>query len=133
MIRKLSTTALVLALSIAPLRAQNALPPVSTQLSKFFSGTQTILRIFPAVNSKTIYLTQLAISGTTGGVFTLSSGTGTNCGTSTTTLYTETLIAGTPISVGDGSGAVAVIGTGLDVCITIATQSLSGWVSIAQF
>jgi hypothetical protein len=113
--------------------AQNALPPVSTQLTKFFSGTQSITRAFPAVSGKSIYLTQIAISGTAAGVFTLSTGTGTNCGTSTTTLYTQAIIAGTPISVGDGAGALAVVGSGLDVCITIATQSLSGWVSVAQF
>lgn len=125
--------ALLLSLCATAALAQSAQPPIGTQLTKFFSGTQSITRAFPAIAGKSIYLTQLTISGTAAGVFTLSTGTGTNCGTNTTILYTETTIAGTPISIGDGSGVVAVIGSGLDLCVTVATQSLSGWVSIAQF
>lgn len=112
--------------------AQNTLNQ-STQLTAFFNGTQSITRAFPAVSRKSIYLTAIVASGTIGGVLTLSTGTGTNCGTNTTVLYTETVIAGTPLNHGDGSAAIAVIPTALDLCITVATQSLSGWVSIAQF
>lgn len=117
----------------SPAFGQSAQPPIGTQLTKLFTGTQAITRAFAAVSGKSIYLTQIAVSGTAAGVFTLSTGTGTNCGTSTVTIYTETLIAGTPISVGDGAGVIAVVGPNLDLCITVATQSLSGWVSIAQF
>jgi len=131
--RKILAGLILLLASLGPALAQTSFPPVGTQLTKFFTATQSITRTFPAVSGKSIYLTQLTVSGTAAGVFTLSTGTGTNCGTNTVVVYTETLIAGTPIAVGDGAGVVAVIGPNLDVCITVATQSLSGWVSIAQF
>lgn len=113
--------------------AQNALPPVSTQKTSFFNATQSITRAFAAVSGKSLYLTQLTISGATTAVFTLSTGTGTNCGTSTVVLYTITFVAGEQVSIGDGAGAAAVIGSSLDLCVTIATASASGWLSVAQF
>lgn len=132
MLRALAATLLYFGLAVAT-SAQNALPPVGTQLTYFFNGTQAITRAFPAVSGKSIYLTQLAVSGTATGVITISKGTGTNCGTGTTVLYTQAIIAGTPISLGDGAGALAVVGPSIDVCVTVATASLSGWLSIAQF
>lgn len=131
--RKLSAALLLyLGLATAAL-AQSAQPPIGTQLTKFFNATQTITRAFPAVSGKSIYLTQLTISGTATAVFTLSTGTGTNCGTNTTTIYTATLIASEHIDLGSGSGVLAVVGPSLDLCITIATASANGWLSIAQF
>lgn len=124
--------AFFLILAPATAHAQNTFDQ-HTQKTSFFNGTQTITKTFGAISGKSIYLTQLTISGAATAVFTLSTGTGTNCGTSTTVIYTATLIAGENISIGDGSGAAAVIGPGLDVCVTVATASANGWVSIAQF
>lgn len=124
---------LAFALALCPASAQNAFPPVGTQLTYLFNGTQSITRAFAAVSGKSIYITQITASGTATGVLTLSTGTGTNCGTGTTTIYTQAVIAGTPLNHGDGAGVIAVIGSGKDLCITVATASLSGWVSVAQF
>lgn len=133
MLRFLAGLIVALGLATSPAMAQTAQPPIGTQLTKFFSGTQAITRTLPAVSGKSLYLTQLTISGAATAVFTLSTGTGTNCGTNTTTIYTATLIAGENISIGDGSGVAAVVGPSLDLCITIATASANGWLSVAQF
>lgn len=118
---------------VTPLIAQSAQPPIGTQLTALFNGTQSITKAFSAVSGKSIYITQISVSGPATGVFTLSKGTGTNCGTGTTTLFTETKASGIAISQGDGAGVIAVVGSGVDLCITVGTNSLTGWVSIAQF
>lgn len=130
--RSIAALLILLGLASAAL-AQNALPSVSTQKTAFFNATQAITRVVAAVSGKSIYLTQLTISGAATSVFTLSSGTGTNCGTNTVVIYTVTLIAGETISIGDGAGAAAVIGGSVDLCITVATASANGWLSVAQF
>lgn len=124
---------IVLGITASRATAQPAFPPIGTQKSAGFNGTQSITQEIAAVSGKSIYLTQITVAGTAAGVFTISTGTGTNCGTDTATIYTETLIAGTPISIGDGAGVVYVVGPSLDVCVTVATQSLNGWISYAQF
>lgn len=134
--RKLVAGLLLLAFaSVSPALAQPAFNNVGTQLTSFFNGTQAITKAFSGVSGKSIYLTQLTISGAATAVVTISTGTagGTNCGTATKVIYTATLIAGENISIGDGAGAVAVVGPLLDVCVTVATASANGWLSIAQF
>jgi hypothetical protein len=128
----LAGLAILFGLATSPAMAQ-AISPPGTQLTKFFNATQAITRVFPAVSGKSIYLTQLTVAGATTAVFTLSTGTGTNCGTNTVVLYTVTFIAGEQVSIGDGSGVAAVIGPSVDLCVTIATAAAPGWLSIAQF
>lgn len=131
--RILAALALWLGLAGAAM-AQNALPPVSTQFTAYFGSVAAITRVIPGITGKRIYLTQLSVSGASTSVFTLSYGTGTNCGTGTTTISTTTFASGqAPTNLGDGSGAVAVIPAGQDVCITIATAVAPGWLSWAQF
>ena len=125
---------LILLLFAGGVWAQNALPPVSTQKTVFFNAVQTITKIISAISGKSIYLTQLTVDGTSAGtIVTLSTGTGTNCGTGTATIYTTTPIASPRVSIGDGNGVVAVIGSGVDVCLTISPTTATGWVSTAQF
>lgn len=131
--RKALAGLILLLASLSPALAQNALTSPGTQLTKFFNATQTITRAFPAVSGKSIYLTQLTIAGVATAVFTLTEGTGTNCGTNPVVIYTATFIAGEQVSIGDGTGVVAVVGPSLDLCITIATAAAPGWLSIAQF
>lgn len=119
--------------SVSPALAQTAYPPVGTQKTAFFNGTQALTRIFPAVAGKSLYLTQLTVSGAAAGTLILTTGTGSNCATNSATLFSETTIAGVSVSDGDGAGVLAVIGPSLDLCITVTTQALIGWVSVAQF
>ena len=130
--RKLLAGLIFLALA-SPALGQGALTSPGTQLTKFFNATQSITRTFPAISGKSIYITQLAVAGAATAVFTITTGTGTNCNATTTVIYTVTFVAGETISIGDGTGVVAVVGPALDVCITVATAAAPGWLSIAQF
>ena len=125
---------LILLLFASGVWAQNALPPVSTQKTVFFNAVQTITKIISTISVKSIYLTQLTVDGTCAGtIVTLSTGTGTNCGSGTATIYTTTPIASPRVSIGDGNGVVAAIGSGVDVCLTVSPTTATGWVSTAQF
>lgn len=125
--------ALILCLAISHALAQSAQPPIGTQKTAFFNGTQSITRTIPALTGKSIYITQMTVTGSATAVFTLITGTGTNCGTNPVVIYTTTIIAGEDVDHGNGGGVVAVVGTGVDLCITIATASANGWLSYAQF
>lgn len=86
-------------------------------------------------SGKNIFLTAWnVIAGGTGN-FTLVYGTGTNCGTGTTSLTGPyPLIAQAGITVGDGTGIVLIIPRGNALCATTsAAVQYSGSVSFAQF
>lgn len=98
-------------------------------------STATTTQLVALVSGKTIFVTSWdVISGGTGN-FTLVYGTGTNCGTGTTSLtgpYPLTAQAG--ISKGDGMGIVILVPQGNALCATTsAAVQYSGAVSYAQF
>ena len=106
----------------------------ATQASSFFNGTQAITRVITAVSGKRIYLTQLTVSALNTSAVTISRGTGTNCGTNTVVIWSKTFATGDLNFVaGDGAAAMAVVGSGVDVCITVGTAAATGWLSWAQF
>lgn len=124
----------VLLALIGPAAAQPAFPPVGTQSSSFFNGTQAITRVITGVSGKQIYLTQFTVSALNTSAVTISRGTGTNCGTGTAVIFAKTFATGDLNFVtGDGAGVIAVVGSGVDVCITVATAVSTGWLSWAQF
>lgn len=131
---KRTIAALILFLaSVSAALAQNTFNQ-ATQASSFFNATQAITRTITGVSGKRIYLTQLTVSALTTSVFTISRGTGTNCGTNTVVILTKTFATGDlNFIAGSGAAALAVIPTGVDVCITIGTANASGWLSWAQF
>lgn len=97
--------------------------------------TATTTELVALSSTKTIFVTSWdVISGGTGN-FTLVYGTGTNCGTGTTSLtgpYPLTAQAG--ISKGDGMGIVILVPRGNALCATTsAGVQYSGSVSYAQF
>ena len=121
-------------LAPATVLAQNALPPVSTQKSAIFAGIQTITQLIAGIAGKSIYITNITNHPASTSVFTLSYGTGTNCGTGTQAFYgPSTFQAGENVYDGDGAGAVFVVPAGNAVCVTAATATSIGWVSYAQF
>lgn len=115
--------------------AQNAFPPVGTMFSTPVAGTvAAITKIISGKAGQRIYLTQLSLHPTATSVVTLSYGTGTNCGTGTTVFYgPATFQNGENAYIGSGAGAIFVVPTANDVCITIATAVAPGWISYAQF
>jgi hypothetical protein len=114
----------------------NCVPAVQAATSVPINiSTATTTQLVALVNGKTIFVTSWdVISGGTGN-FTLVYGTGTNCGTGTTSLtgpYPLTAQAG--ISKGDGMGIVILVPQGNALCATTsAAVQMSGAVSYAQF
>ena len=82
-----------------------------------------------------IYVTGLTVvAGGTGNI-TFVYGTGTNCGTGTTSLSGAIpLIANAGLSIGGGLGAVLMVPAGQALCVTTsAAVQMSGFVTYAQF
>jgi hypothetical protein len=131
--RKALAALAILVASVSAALAQNTFNQ-STQASAFFNATQAITRVITGVSGKRIYLTQLTVSALTTSAVTISRGTGTNCGTDTVVVFAKTFATGDLNFVtGSGSSAIAVIPTGVDVCITVGTAVSTGWLSWAQF
>lgn len=76
--------------------------------------------------SKQTIVTQVTLIPVATSVITFSYGTGTNCGTGTTTVFTGTFATGQTLSAGDGLGPVWAIPLGNDLCLTIATAVAPG-------
>ena len=136
MTRRLLKALLLGAALLAPaaVLAQNALPPVSTQKSAIFAGTQSITKLISGIAGKSIYITNISAHPASTSVLTISYGTGTNCGTGTQAFYgPSTFQAGENVYDGSGAGAVFVVPAGNAVCVTAATATSVGWVSYAQF
>src|SRR5262245_255604 len=114
--------------------AQQSVFVPATTASVLVNGTQAITQFAPAVVGKSNYLTQISLRALTTSVVTLSYGTGTNCGTGTTTIMAFTAgAAAENIFVGTGYGAMYVVPQGNAVCLTVGTAAASGWISWAQF
>jgi hypothetical protein len=124
--------ALMFALALAgPARAQpTTLVPSTTASVALPTSTQAMTKLVSGVAGKSIYLTALHMIGAGAAVVTWSSGTGTNCGSNTVTLNApETLATGSVTNLGSGLGAVMVVPAGSDLCLTVGTAAVSGWVA----
>lgn len=114
----------------------NCVPAIQAAASVAINiSTATTTQLVALATNKVIFITSWdVISGGTGN-FTLVYGTGSNCGTGTTSLtgpYPLTAQAG--ISKGDGTGIVLLVPPGNALCATTsASVQMSGSVSYAQF
>ena len=78
-------------------------------------------------------MTGFHLVGGASSVVSWSAGTGTNCATGTVALNApETLTAGSITDFGDGAGAIMVVPIGQDLCLTVGTAAVGGWVAYAQ-
>jgi hypothetical protein len=128
--------ALLLLALLLPAGAQAQAPVVpSTQTTIAVAGTvATSTRIITGVANQRIYLTGIALVPVATSVVTFTTGTGTNCGTSTASLTgAMTFSDGQTLTYGVGNGAVLALPVGFDLCITIATAVAPGTISYAQF
>lgn len=114
----------------------NCVPAVQGALSVPISiSTATTTQLIALVAGKNIFVTSWnVISGGTGTI-TLVYGTGTSCGTGTTSLTgAYPLIAQAGIVVGNGLGNVLIVPPGNALCATTsAAVQMSGSVAYAQF
>lgn len=98
-------------------------------------STATTTQLIALSGSTKIYVTGLAvIAGGTGNI-TFVYGTGSNCGTGTTSLSGAfPLIANAGLTLGSGLGAVLMVPAGQALCVTTsAAVQMSGFVTYAQY
>jgi hypothetical protein len=105
--------------------------PAAATSSIYFTGVTTITQEIALSAGKQVYLCQVAGDITSAGTFTVSYGTGTNCGTGTTVLAALTLAANTPFSIGWG-GAIVTAPAGNAICITASAGTGAGILSYVQ-
>lgn len=131
---KLGLALFALVLGLAPAQAQSPVVP-STQAQISIAGTiAASTRIITGNANRQIYITAIALVPVATSVVTLTTGTGTNCGTNTTSLTgAMTFSAGQTLPYGSGYGAVLVLPKGYDLCITIATAAAPGTIAYAFF
>lgn len=114
----------------------NCVEAIQASASKAISvAASTTTEIIALVATKSIYITSFDFMSAGTLNATLVYGTGTNCGTGTTSLTgAYPLIAQAGISKGNGAGIILVIPVSNALCITTSGASqVSGSVSYAQF
>jgi len=117
----------------APAQQSVVVPATTAQVA--IAGTiAASTKIVSGISGKSIYVTALLLAPVATSVVTLTAGTGTNCGTSTTSITgAMTFAAGQAIAHGAGNGAIFVIPQGYDLCITIATAAAPGSLAYSLF
>jgi hypothetical protein len=98
-------------------------------------STATTTQLVALQANQTIYITSWDVMAGGTGNFTLEYGTGTTCGTGTTTLTgAYPLIAQAGVAKGDGLGPILIVPPGNALCaLTSASVQYSGSLSYAQF
>jgi hypothetical protein len=133
---KRTCIALILLLSAvgAALAQQSVFVPATTAQISVAGTVATATKIVSAITGKRIYVTAVSLIPVATSVVTFTYGTGTNCGTGTTSITgAMTFAAGQTLNLGTGNGAIFVLPSGNDLCITIATAAAPGSLSYAQF
>lgn len=107
----------------------------STQAQIPVAGTVAAsTKIVSGIATKRIYVTAVILIPVATSVVTFTTGTGTNCGTSTASITGAlTFSAGQTLNAGDGTAPVFVLPAGFDLCVTIATAAAPGSLAYAQF
>lgn len=133
--RKLSAALLIyLGLASAALAQSAVVVPATTNQISIAGTVAASTRIVTGIAGKSIYVTVISLVPVATSVVTLTTGTGTNCGTSTANITGAlTFAAGQTLSLGSGYGAVFVIPQGNDLCITIATAAAPGSLAYSIF
>lgn len=135
MIKALAGLILALLASLSPALAQQSVFVPATTVQIAVAGTVAVrTKIVSGIVGKSIYITALALVPVATSAVTLSVGTGTNCGTNTATLTgILTFTTGQVLTLGTGNGAILVVPSGFDLCITIATAAAPGALAYSQF
>lgn len=118
----------------AALAQQSVFVPATTNQISIAGTVATSTRIVTGIAGKSIYVTGVALIPVATSVVTFTYGTGTNCGTGTTSITgAMTFAAGQTLTYGIGNGAVFVLPQGNDLCITIATAAAPGSLAYSIF
>jgi hypothetical protein len=132
--KALAALAIFLASVSAALAQQSVFVPATTNQIVIAGTVAASTRIVTGIAGKRIYVTALLLTPVATGVVTFTTGTGTNCGTSTASVTgAMTFAAGQEVNWGTGNGALLVLPAGFDLCITIATAAAPGALAYAIF
>jgi hypothetical protein len=125
---------LYLGLASAALAQSSVFVPATTNQISIAGTVAAATKIVTGLSGKQIYVTALALVPVATSVVTFTYGTGTNCGTGTTSITgAMTFSAGQVLTHGSGYGTVMVLPQGVDLCITIATAVAPGTLSYSIF
>lgn len=133
--RNLSAALLIyLGLASAAQAQQSVFAPATTNQISVAGTVAASTRIVTGIAGKSIYVTALSLIPVATAVVTFTTGTGTNCGTNTASVTgAMTFATGQVLSFGIGNGAVFVLPSGNDLCITIATAAAPGALAYSIF
>lgn len=121
-------------LAFAALAQQAVVVPATTAQISIAGTVAASTKIISGITGKQIYVTALMQVPVATAVVTYTTGTGTNCGTSTASVTgAMTFAAGQVLNMGNGYGAFMVLPSGNDLCITIATAAAPGSLAYSQF
>ena len=128
------TLALWLVVASAAFAQQSVYVPATTVQISVVGTVATATKIISGISGKSIYVTAVSLIPVATSVVTFTTGTGTNYGTGTASITgAMTFGAGQVLSLGNGYGAIFVLPSGNDLCITIATAAAPGSLSFSQF
>lgn len=131
----LLATALLIGVAQMPSQSQQSVIVPATMVQIPIAGTVAVAtEIVPLTTGQRIYVTALLLTPLATSVVTFTSGTGTNCGTNTTSVTgAMTFAAGQEVNWGTGNGALLVATVSHALCITIATAVAPGALAYAKF
>lgn len=131
----LAALLILLGLASAALAQQSVFVPATTVQIPIAGTVAASTQIVAGVAGKRIYVTNVNMVPVATSVVTFTTGTGTNCGTSTASITgAMTFTTGNqPLTLGVGNGAVFVLPVGFSLCVTIATAAAPGSLAYAIF
>lgn len=131
----LVVAALVGAISLsAPNAQQSVVVPATTNQVAIAGATGGPTKLATGIAGKQIYVTALALVPVSTAVVTFTTGTGTNCATvNSTPVGVLTFASGQVLNHGTGNGAIIIVPSGDDLCITILTAKAPGYLAFSQF
>ena len=112
---------------------QSVQVPATMFSAPIAAGTQVRTTLIAGVAGKSIYVTSLLLAPVSTAAVTFSSGTGSNCATNTIALSGIMTFGGQGVSYGSGNGAILVVPSGADLCLTISTAGAPGIITYAQY
>jgi hypothetical protein len=96
--------------------------------------TNTTLELVPLTASQVIRVCSIVLTAGTASSATIVYGTGTNCGTGTTSLTgAMALGAGIPLNISSGNGSLLRTASANALCLTAGTNAVTGFVTYAKY
>lgn len=127
--------ALVTLLGLCAGASAQSFPVPAASIQTSIAGTVAVAtKILTGIAGKQIIVTGVSQIPVATSVVTYTYGTGTNCGTGTTSVTgAMTFAAGQTLNLGNGAGAIFILPQLTDLCITIATAAAPGSLTYTFF